>query len=88
MTKSLTPSIQKKVEFFSIHGYGGTHKTYMWKTLASDLRSKHDICLIIETSGITSLLLSGGRTVHSKFKIPVPTMEYSTCKVDYDDDIA
>ena len=88
MTKSLTSSIQKKVEFFSLHGYGGTRKTYMWRTLVSDLRSKHDICLIIATSGITSLLLSGGRTTHSKFKILVPTMEYSICKVDYDDDVA
>ncbi|XP_058726700.1 ATP-dependent DNA helicase pfh1-like [Vicia villosa] len=78
---------QKGVVYF-LHGYGGTGKTYMWRTLASALRSKHDICLAVATSGIASLLLPGGRTAHSKFKIHVPTMENSTCKIDYDDDVA
>ncbi|XP_058762907.1 uncharacterized protein LOC131636298 [Vicia villosa] len=78
---------QKGVVYF-LHGYGGTGKTYMWRTLASALRSKHDICLTVATSGIAPLLLPGGRTAHSKFKIPVPTMENSTCKIDYDDDVA
>ncbi|XP_058752650.1 uncharacterized protein LOC131625837 [Vicia villosa] len=73
---------------FFLHGYGGTGKTYMWRTLASALRSKHDICLTVATSGIASLLLPGGRTAHSKFKIPVPTMDNSTCKIEYDDDVA
>ncbi|XP_058741856.1 uncharacterized protein LOC131614261 [Vicia villosa] len=73
---------------FFLHGYGGIGKTYMWRTLASALRSKHVICLTVATSGIASLLLPGGRTAHSKFKIPVPTMDNSTCKIDYDDDVA
>lgn len=73
---------------FFLHGYRGTCKTYMWRTLASSLRSKHDICLIVATSGIDSLLLSGGRTVHSNFKILVPTMRNSTWKIDYNDDVA
>lgn len=73
---------------FFLHGYGGTSKTYMWRILASALRSKHDICLTVATSGIASLLLPRGRTAHSKFKIPIPTMNNSTCKIDYDDDIA
>ncbi|XP_058768177.1 uncharacterized protein LOC131641899 [Vicia villosa] len=73
---------------FFLHGYGGTGKTYMWRTLASALRSKHDICLTVATSGIASLLLPGGRTAHSKFKIPVPTMDNSTCNIEYNDDVA
>ncbi|XP_058735847.1 uncharacterized protein LOC131623246 [Vicia villosa] len=72
---------------FFLHGYGGTGKTYMWRTLASKLRSKHDICLTVATSGIASLLLPGGRTAHSKFKIPVPTLDNSTCNVEYNDDV-
>ncbi|XP_058773416.1 uncharacterized protein LOC131647543 [Vicia villosa] len=70
---------------FFLHGYGGTGKTYMWRTLATTLRSKHDICLTVATSGIASLLLPGGRTAHSKFKIPVPTLDNSTCKIEYND---
>ncbi|XP_058732927.1 uncharacterized protein LOC131604509 [Vicia villosa] len=72
---------------FFLHGYGGTGKTYMWRTLAAALRSKHDICLTVATSGITSLLLPGGRTAYSKFKIPVPTLDNSTCKIEYNDDV-
>ncbi|XP_058765892.1 uncharacterized protein LOC131639412 [Vicia villosa] len=70
---------------FFLHGYGGTGKTYMWRTLASALRSKHEICLTVATSGIASLLLPGGRTAHSKFKLPVPCVENSTCKINFND---
>ncbi|XP_058762793.1 uncharacterized protein LOC131636152 [Vicia villosa] len=68
---------------FFLYGYGGTDKTYMWRTLASAIRSKHDICLTIATSGIALLLLPGGRTAHSRFKIPVPTLDNSTCNITY-----
>ncbi|XP_058783166.1 uncharacterized protein LOC131657824 [Vicia villosa] len=67
---------------FFLYGYGGTGKTYMWRTLASYIRSKKQICLTVASSGIASLLLPGGRTAHSKFKIPIPTLESSTCNID------
>jgi ATP-dependent DNA helicase PIF1 len=78
---------QKGAVFF-LHGYGGTGKTFMWRTLASALRSKGDIVLNVASSGIASLLLPGGRTAHSKFKIPVPTLENSTCNIEGDSDHA
>lgn len=59
----------------------------MSRTLASSLRYKHDICLTLATSGITSLLFPGGMTTHSKFKIHVPTLDNLTCNIDYDNDI-
>jgi ATP-dependent DNA helicase PIF1 len=37
---------------FFLHGYGGTGKTFMWRTLASALRSKHEIVLTVASSGI------------------------------------
>lgn len=58
----------------------------MWKTLASSLRSKNEIVLTVVLSGVTSLLLHVDITAHFKFKIPVPTLKNSTCKIDYDDD--
>jgi ATP-dependent DNA helicase PIF1 len=73
---------------FFLHGYGGTGKTFMWRTLASALRSKHEIVLTVATSGIASLLLPGGRTAHSKFKMPVPTLDNSTCNIDHNSDMA
>ncbi|XP_058784469.1 uncharacterized protein LOC131659274 [Vicia villosa] len=71
---------------FFLHGYGGTSKTYMWKTLATALRCEHQIVLTVTSSGIASLLLPGGKTAHSKFKLPVPTLENSTCKIEYNDE--
>ncbi|XP_058751125.1 uncharacterized protein LOC131624171 [Vicia villosa] len=67
---------------FFLYGYSGTRKTYMWRTLASYIRSRRQICLTVASSGIASLLLPGGRTTHSKFKIPIPTLESSTCDIN------
>ncbi|XP_058741254.1 uncharacterized protein LOC131613618 [Vicia villosa] len=44
--------------------------------------------LTVASSGIASLLLPGGRTAHSKFKLPMPTLENSTCKITFDDEYA
>ncbi|CAJ2673035.1 unnamed protein product [Trifolium pratense] len=73
---------------FFLYGYGGTGKTFMWRTLAAFFRSKGEIVLTAASSGIASLLIPGGRRAHSKFKIPVPTMENSTCNLDGDGDHA
>ncbi|KEH38008.1 PIF1-like helicase [Medicago truncatula] len=73
---------------FFLHGYGGTSKTFMWTTLAAALRSQGKIVLTVATSGIASLLLPGGRTAYSKFKIPVPLFENSTCNIDGNSDLA
>ncbi|XP_050887928.1 uncharacterized protein LOC127093069 [Lathyrus oleraceus] len=77
---------KKRGGVFFLHGYGGTGKTFMWRTLSSALRSQEKIVLIVASSGIASLLLPGGRTAHSKFKIPVPTLDNSTCNIDKDTD--
>ncbi|KAH1254917.1 ATP-dependent DNA helicase PIF1 [Glycine max] len=66
---------------FFLYGYGGTRKTYIWKTLASSLRADNKIIIMVSSSGIASLLLPGGRTTHSKFKIPVPVFEDLTCNI-------
>src|ERR1044072_2983072 len=73
---------------FFLHGYGGTGKTFMWRTLASALRSDKKIVLAVASSGIASLLLLGGRTTHSKFKIPVPTLDNSTCDIEWNSEHA
>ena len=73
---------------FFLYGYGGTGKTFVWKTLASALRSKGDIVLTVASSGIASLLLLGGRTAHSKFAIHVPTLQNSTCNVNRGSELA
>lgn len=70
---------------FFIYGYGGTGKTYVWRTLSASIRSKWHIVLIVAPSGIASLLLTGGCTVHLSILtktqcVPVlSTMRYVSC---------
>ncbi|KAH1060734.1 hypothetical protein GYH30_004272 [Glycine max] len=66
---------------FFLYGYRGIGKTCIWRTLASSLRAKNQIVIMVTSSGIASLLLPGGRTAHSKFKIPVSIFEDSTCNI-------
>ncbi|OMO58886.1 DNA helicase [Corchorus capsularis] len=66
-------------QMFFVSGHGGTGKTYLWRTIISRLRSQGQIVLAVASSGIASVLLSGGRTAHSRFKIPLEVDEYSTC---------
>ncbi|XP_050875206.1 uncharacterized protein LOC127078827 [Lathyrus oleraceus] len=72
---------------FFLYGYDGTGKTFMWNTLAATLRYKHKIVLPVASSEIASLLLLGGRTAHSRFKIPVPNLESSICNIDKKDEL-
>jgi len=80
--------IEEKGGMFFLYGYGGTGKTYMWRTLASALRAKKKIVLTVASSGIASLLLPSGRTAHSKFRIRVPTLDDSVCNITQGSDLA
>ncbi|XP_076881623.1 uncharacterized protein LOC143529797 [Bidens hawaiensis] len=57
-------------------------KTYLWKTLTSAIRSEGNIVLNVASSGIASLLLSGGRLAHSRFHIPINLNEGSSCVIE------
>lgn len=78
----------QKAGIFFMHGHGETSQTFMWQTLASYLRSKHQIVLTVASSGVVCLLLHCGRTSHSKFKIHVPTLDTSLCNIEPEDGIA
>ncbi|XP_057811702.1 uncharacterized protein LOC131025941 [Salvia miltiorrhiza] len=73
---------------FFIYGYGGTGKTFIWNTLLAALRSKGEIVLNVASSGIASLLLPGGRTGHSRFKIPINVNEDSMCNINQSSPLA
>jgi ATP-dependent DNA helicase PIF1 len=73
---------------YFIYGYGGTGKTFLWKTLTAAIRSKGQIVLNVASSGIASLLLSGGRTAHSRFVIPININENSICSIDPNSELA
>ena len=71
----------EKSGFFFLYGYRGTGKTFMWKTLFVAVRSIGKIVLNVASSRITSLLLPGGKTTHSRFCIPILINEESTCNI-------
>jgi len=73
---------------YFLYGYGGIGKTFMWKTLSSAVCSNGGIVLTVASNGIASLLLPGGRTTHSKFAIPVPATQNSTCNIHQGSDLA
>ncbi|XP_026459723.1 uncharacterized protein LOC113360429 [Papaver somniferum] len=56
---------------FFLNGSAGTGKTFVYNTITASCRLKGDIVLTVASSGIASLLLEGGRTAHSTFKIPI-----------------
>ncbi|GJZ48942.1 uncharacterized protein Tco_0603132 [Tanacetum coccineum] len=57
------------------------------KTLAAAIRSRGDIVLNVASSGIASLLMSGGRTAYSKFVIPINCNESSVCSISPNSDL-
>ena len=73
---------------FFVYGSGGCGKTYIWKTLIYRLRSMGKIVLPVASSGIAATLMPGGRTAHSRFKIPIVLDDYSSCAISHDSDIA
>lgn len=82
-------SIEKnKRGVFFVYGRGGCGKTYIWKILIYKLRSLGEIVLPVTSSGIAATLMPGGRTAHSRFKIPIVLDDYSRCGIHHDSDIA
>ncbi|XP_039683908.1 ATP-dependent DNA helicase PIF1 [Medicago truncatula] len=72
------------IVFFFLYGYGGTGKTFIWKTLSTAIRSKGLIVLNVASSGIETLLLPGGRTAHSKLAVPIEIKEASSLTMEKD----
>ncbi|RCV38092.1 hypothetical protein SETIT_8G114400v2 [Setaria italica] len=71
---------EKAGQCFFVYGYGGTGKTFLWNAIISHLRSEKHIVLAVASSGVAALLLLGGRTAHSRFKIPIVD-ESSVCEI-------
>ncbi|KDR74075.1 hypothetical protein GALMADRAFT_40235, partial [Galerina marginata CBS 339.88] len=78
----------KSGKCFFLHGPGGTGKTYVYNTVCHHLRGSRKIVLCVASSGIAALLLSGGRTAHSRFKIPIEVHEDSVCSIRKNTDLA
>jgi hypothetical protein len=74
---------------FFVDGLGGIGKTFLYSCLLSTVRAQGRVAIAVASSGIVALLLDGGRTAHSRFKIPVQDFNStSTCYISRDSDLA
>ena len=71
-----------------VDGPGGTGKTFLYNILLATIRKENKIAIAVASSGIASLLLPGGRTAHSRFKIPINLNEDSVCMIPRQSDEA
>ena len=66
---------------FFLQGPAGTGKTFLYNCLCSYLRAQGKIVLCVASSGIAAQLLPGGRTAHSRFKIPLSNAVITGCNI-------
>lgn len=64
-----------------MYGPGDTGKTFVYNTIINRLRSEGWTIIPVASSGIAALLLSRGRTAHSRFKIPLKTLGDDVCEI-------
>jgi len=82
------PRAGRAERLFFIDAPAGTGKTYLSTALLAAVRQHKKIALCVAGSGIAATLLPGGRTAHSRFKIPINIHEHSTCAITKNSDTA
>jgi len=70
--------------FFLLCVRGGG-KTWICNTIAAAICAQGKVALCVASSAISALLLDGGRTVHSCFKISILINDTSTCNIAKED---
>ncbi|SJL16939.1 uncharacterized protein ARMOST_20473 [Armillaria ostoyae] len=75
---SVTHQEGKSVFF---HSAGGGGKTFVCNTIAAAVCAQGQIVLTCASSSISAILLAGGCTSHSTFKIPIPSHDDTTCSI-------
>ncbi|XP_049300534.1 uncharacterized protein LOC125774300 [Anopheles funestus] len=73
---------------FFLDGPGGTGKSFVLEMILAYTRRHSKIALATASSGIAALLLSGGKTVHSTFKLPLVLDENTMCTIPVQSSIA
>jgi hypothetical protein len=63
-TEKIDHVINRKGRVFFVNGPGGTSKTFLYRCLIATVRSEGLIAVATVTSGITALIMPGGRTAH------------------------
>src|SRR4051794_33529424 len=73
---------------FFVDSPGGYEKTFLFNMILAKIRVNDQIAIAVASSGIAALLLDGGRTAHSRFKIPIKLTETSTLDISVTSELA
>lgn len=75
--------IEEKGGLYFLDAPGGTGKTFLLNLILARIRLDSKIILAAASSGIAATLLTGGRTAHSCFKLPIDliTKEQPVCEI-------
>ncbi|CDF33589.1 Putativ ATP dependant DNA helicase [Chondrus crispus] len=71
---------------FFLDAPGGTGKTFVLSAIQDFLRTRRKQVIAVATSAVAAVLIDGGRTAHSVFKIPIPVSAESTCSFSANSD--
>ncbi|UYV71022.1 hypothetical protein LAZ67_8001449 [Cordylochernes scorpioides] len=85
---ALEDSESRTPKRFFIDGPGGSGKTFLYELLMHHVRGFNDVVLPSATTGIAANLLTGGRTMHSFYGIPVPINETPVSQIKMDTNAA
>ena len=75
-------------QLFFLDGYGGTGKTMLQNIVLRRVQNDSKVAIAVASSRIASILLQGGCTAHSRFKIPLNAIAQSSCSVSEKSNLA
>jgi hypothetical protein len=73
---------------FFLDDPGGSGKTFVYSVLLASVGRDGHVAIRVASLGIANLLLEGGRTSHSIFKIPIALARDSMCSIPVQSDSA
>lgn len=73
--------LNQEPRLFMLDGPGGTGKTHVENVILAFVRSRGDIALAVASTGISAIILEGGRTSFSRFKIPLDPTSDTVCSI-------
>lgn len=78
----------EKSGLFFIDGPVGTGKTFLYRSILTNTKSRGMIALATATSGVAEALLPGGRTTHSRFEISLQTTDTTITRISKQSGVA
>nr|XP_027076087.1 uncharacterized protein LOC113699936 [Coffea arabica] len=79
---------EQGVKVFLLTAPGGTGKTFLYRSILATLRSRGLIAIAVASSGVAASILPGGRTAHSRFKIPLDVSANKICQISKQSSVA